>query len=176
MFKEAKGALKRIKKDPQNQKDKGRVVTKISQKLRAINTPPLISLPISEVRSISLWTPVFVGLMMGILSGLLGVGGGFILLPVLIYLMGVSTSVAIGTSLFQMIFTSGYGSITHLFKGNIDFLLVGLILAGSIVGSQVGAILNKKMKKVSLRYYFSWVVLAAIIIIAIKFFWNLKIF
>jgi len=176
MFKEARAALKKINQNPGNQKDKAIAITRVGQKVQAVNIPPLVSLPTSEIKSISLWIIVFFGFTIGVLSGLLGVGGGFILLPILIYLVGAPTNIAVGTSLFQMIFTSGYGSITHLFKGNIDFLLVGLILSGSLLGSKIGVMLNNRMKKVSLRYYFSYVVFTVILIIVIKFFWSLKIF
>ena len=93
--------------------------------------------------------------------------------PCLIYLFGVPTSVAIGTGLFQIIFTSGYGTFTHFFKGNVDFLLAASILAGSLAGSQVGAILCRKIKSYSTRYYFSFVVFAAIVVIILKFLYNL---
>jgi len=110
MFLESKKAKKRA---PQG----GIVKSVISQKIRNIKIPPLISLPTSKIENISLWNLIFLGFGVGILSGLLGVGGGFIMSPALIYLIGVPTSVSIGTDLFQIIFTSGYGAITHLLKG-----------------------------------------------------------
>ena len=93
--------------------------------------------------------------------------------PCFIYLFGIPTSVAIGTGLFQIIFTSGYGTLTHFLKGNIDFLLVASILAGSLAGSQVGVILCRKTKSSSTRYYFSFVVFAAIVVIVLKFLYNM---
>jgi len=93
--------------------------------------------------------------------------------PALIYLIGVPTSVAIGTDLFQIIFVSGYGAITHLLKGNIDFRLVGCILTGSLIGSQLGAILNKKLRGAHIRYYFSLLIFFAAGIILIKFLFNI---
>lgn len=168
MFKEGKTARGEDEQNPETP-DNGTFLSVVPQKLRALDIPPRVSCPISEIKSICVWIPIFFGFLVGLLSGLLGVGGGFILVPILIYLMGVSTRVVVGTSLFQMIFTAGYGTLTHLFKGNIDFLLVVLILAGSLVGSQLGVILNKKMKTASLRYYFSWVIFGAIAIILIKF-------
>ena len=96
--------------------------------------------------------------------------------PCLIYLVGVPTSVAIGTDLFQIIFTSGYGALTHFFKGNVDFTLVACILAGSLIGSQLGAMVNKKIRGAHIRYYFSWIIFIAIGIIVIKFLYNLGYF
>ena len=89
--------------------------------------------------------------------------------PSLIYLIGIPTNIAIGTDLFQIIFTSGYGAITHFTKKNVDFMLVGCILCGSLVGSQFGAALHKKMRGAHVRYYFSLLVLAVVVVILIKF-------
>jgi len=149
------------------------VKTRIARRIQKIVLAPAISLPISGIESISVWSPIVLGFIIGISSGLLGVGGGFIMTPCLIYLFGVPTSVAIGTGLFQIIFTSGYGSFTHFFKGNVDFLLVASILAGSLAGSQVGVILCRKTKSSSTRYYFSFVVFVAIAVIVLKFLYNL---
>jgi len=166
MFLESKKAKKRA---PQG----GIVESLVSQKIRNIKIPPLISLPTSKIENISLWNLIFLGFGVGILSGLLGVGGGFIMSPALIYLIGVPTSVAIGTDLFQIIFTSAYGAITHLLKGNIDFKLVGYILTGSLIGSQLGAMLNKKLRGAHVRYYFSLLIFFTAGIILIKFLFGI---
>ncbi len=149
------------------------VKTKISQRIQKIHLAPTVSFPVSGVGSISVWTLILLGFVVGTASGLLGVGGGFIITPSLIYLFGIPTSIAIGTGLFQIIFTSGYGAFTHFLKGNVDFLLAASILAGSLAGSQVGAILCRKIKSCSTRYYFSFVVFAAIVVIVLKLLYNL---
>jgi len=92
--------------------------------------------------------------------------------PSMIYLIGIPTSVAIATDLFQIIFTSGYGTLTHFLKGNVNFTLVACILSGSLIGSQLGAALNKRLRGAYIRYYFSWVIFLAIGIILIKFLLN----
>jgi len=166
MFLESKKAKKRAPRG-------GVVESVISQKIRNIKIPPFISLPTSKIENISLWNLIFLGFGVGILSGLLGVGGGFIMSPALIYLIGVPTSIAIGTDLFQIIFTSGYGAMTHLVKGNIDFKLVGCILVGSLIGSQLGAILNKKLRGAHIRYYFSLLIFLAAGVILIKFLFSM---
>ncbi len=149
------------------------VKTKISQRIQKMQLLPTISLPISGVESISVWTLILLGFVVGTASGLLGVGGGFILTPSLIYLFGIPTSIAIGTGLFQIIFTSSYGAFTHFFKGNVDFLLAASILAGSLAGSQVGAILCRKIESSSTRYYFSFVIFVAVAVIILKFLYSL---
>ncbi|GAH68006.1 unnamed protein product [marine sediment metagenome] len=113
------------------------------------------------------------GFVVGMLSGFLGIGGAFIMSPALIYLIGVSTSVAIGTSLFQTIFISGYGALTHFFKGNVDFALVVNILIGSLIGSQVGAKIHNKLRGADIRYYFSLVIFVATGIVLFKFLFNI---
>lgn len=80
-----------------------------------MDVPPLISLRVSRIASISVWSIIVIGFLIGVLSGLLGVGGGFVITPAFIYLFGVPTSVAVGTGLFQIIFTSGYGTLTRFF-------------------------------------------------------------
>ncbi len=147
----------------------GVVKSKISQTIRNTGIRPKISFPISGIKSFSIWSVVALGFGVGVLSGLLGIGGGFIMSPSLIYLFGIPTNVAIGTDLFQIIFTSGYGAASHFVKGNIDFVLVGCILAGSLGGSHLGAVLHKRMRGAHVRYYFSLIVLAVVIVILVKF-------
>ena len=165
MFIESRKATKRA---PQG----GVVKSIFSQKVHNIKIPPTISLSVSNIESISIWTLICLGFGVGLLSGLLGVGGGFILSPVLIYLVGIPTSVAIGTDLFQIFFISGYGTLSHFLKGNVDFRLVICILTGSLIGTQLGAMLNKKLRGAHIRYYFSWLIFIAIGIIVVKFIFN----
>jgi len=147
----------------------GVVKSKISQIIRNTGIRPKISFPVSGIKSFSIWSVVALGFGVGVLSGLLGIGGGFVVSPALIYLFGIPTNIAVGTGLFQIIFTAGYGSISHFIKGNINFVLVGCILCGSLVGSGAGARLHKKMRGAHIRYYFSLIVLAVVIVILIKF-------
>ena len=173
MFMESRKAKKSLSLSPEekslSQKEKGVVKTVFSQKVQNIKIPPLVSLPTSEIESISIWNLILLGLFTGMISGLLGIGGAFIMNPVLIYLIGVPTSVAVGTSLFQTIFIASYGTLTHFFKGNIDFILVVNILSGSLIGSQVGAKIHHTLKGRDVRYYFSLVIFVAVAIVLIKF-------
>jgi len=162
MFLESKKAKKRAPRG-------GVVDTAFSQKIQNVKIPPITSLPISNIEYISVCYLVVLGFGVGILSGLLGIGGAFILNPALIYLIGVPTSVAIGTSLFQTIFVSGYGGLTHFFKGNVDFALVACVLVGSLVGSQLGAKIHNRLRGAYIRYYFSLVIFIAAGIVLFKF-------
>ena len=169
MFLESKKAKKRA---PQG----GVVDTIFSQKIQNAKIPPLISLPVSNIEYISICYLIVLGSGAGMLSGLLGIGGAFILNPALIYLIGVPTSIAIGTSLFQTIFVSGYGGLTHFFKGNVDFVLVTFVLVGSLVGSQLGAKIHNRLRGAYIRYYFSLVIFIAIGIVLFKFLFSLGFF
>ena len=166
MFLESKKAKKRTPRG-------GVVETVFSKKIQNVRIPPLTFLPISKIKSISIWNLIGSGFVVGMFSGLLGIGGAFIMNPVLIYLIGVPTSVAIGTSLFQTIFISGYGALTHLFKGNINFALVAKILLGSLIGSQFGTRMHNKLRGAYIRYYFSLLIFFAAGIILIKFLFNI---
>lgn len=162
MFLESKKAKKRAPRG-------GVVDTIFSQKIQNAKIPPLTSLPVSNIEYISVGYLIVLGFAIGICSGLLGIGGAFILNPALIYLIGVPTSIAIGTSLFQTVFVSGYGGLTHLLKGNVDFTLVASVLVGSLVGSQLGAKIHNRLRGAYIRYYFSLVIFVAVAIVLIKF-------
>ena len=111
---------------------------------------------------------VGVGLAAGALSGLLGVGGGFIFLPALIYVVGVPTSVAVGTSLFATLVAACYGTLTHSLKGNVDLVLAMLILVPSAIGVQIGATLTKRVGGPKTRQYFSVVAAVAMVMVLAK--------
>ena len=166
MFLESKKAKKRAPCG-------GVVDTIFSQKIQNVKIPPLTALPVSNIEYISICYLIVLGFGVGIFSGLLGIGGAFIMNPALIYLIGVPTSVAVGTSLFQTIFVSGYGGLTHFFKGNVDFALVVYILLGSLIGSQVGAKIHNKLRGADIRYYFSLVIFIAIGIVLFKLLFNI---
>jgi len=169
MFLESKKAKKRAPRG-------GVVDTIFSQKIQNAKIPPLISLPVSNIEYISICYLIVLGFVAGIFSGLLGIGGAFIINPALIYLIGIPTSVAIGTSLFQTIFVSGYGALTHFFKGNVNFALVACILVGSLVGSQLGAKIHNKLRGADIRYYFSLMIFIATGIVLFKFLFSLGYF
>ena len=97
-----------------------------------------ISLPVSGIERISVFVPILVGFGIGFFAGLLGAGGGFILMPVLVYVVGIPTTVAIGTDLFQVIITGCWGTLLYALSNNVDPLMALIILAAASVGSQIG--------------------------------------
>lgn len=96
---------------------------------------------------ISVVPPLLVGFAIGILSAVMGVGGGFMLVPAMIYLLGMPTSVVIGTSLFQVVFVSANVTLLQAVQvGSVDIVLTLLLLAGGVVGAQFGASMGTKLR------------------------------
>ncbi|HEX55357.1 MAG: sulfite exporter TauE/SafE family protein [Candidatus Altiarchaeales archaeon] len=127
----------------------------VTRKIRRVNIPPYISLPESGIESISIWIILLVGFISGLLSGLLGVGGGFVRMPLLVYLVGCPTHVAIGTDLFEIVISSSYGSLTHAIKGNVDIMIALVMHTGAAIGAQMGAVLTRYISGPRIRLYFS---------------------
>ena len=129
--------------------------SKLSSKIQGINIPPMISFPNSGIESISLWSVLVVGFISGLLAGALGVGGGFIRMPLLVYVLGVPTHVAIGTDLFEIIFSAGYGTLTHAVKGNVDIMMALVMGTGAAIGAQIGAVATRFFIGPRIRLLFS---------------------
>jgi uncharacterized membrane protein YfcA len=127
--------------------------------------PPMIKLPASGIE-ISLWPVVFVGVVTGFLAGFLGVGGGFLRLPLLVYLVGVPTHVAVGTDLFEIVISAGFGTISHALKGNVDIMIALTMQTGAAIGAQIGAVGTRYFSGPSIRLMFSVLpILAAIMVL-----------
>jgi uncharacterized membrane protein YfcA len=126
----------------------------VALKLRTFKMWPMVSLPASGIEAISLWVILAIGFLTGFLSGMLGVGGGFIRMPALVYILGCPTVVAVGSDLFEIMFSSGYGVMTHAFKGNVHLVLVLALLIGTTVGAQLGASYTRKAGGPWVRFCF----------------------
>jgi uncharacterized protein len=100
---------------------------------------PMISLPTSGVR-ISLWVIVLVSFVGGLFSGFLGGGAGYIRMPMMVYVLGIPTHLAVGTDLFEIIISASYGTFSHAIKGNVDILIALVMNTGAAIGAQIGAI------------------------------------
>ncbi len=110
---------------------------------------------------ISAIPPITLGLIVGFLSGLMGVGGGFVIVPGLIYLLRVPTNVAIGTSLFQVIFVSAVTTILQAaLNRTVDIALALLLMAGGVAGAHVGAVAGGSLKAEQIRLLLALLVLA----------------
>jgi len=137
-------------------------------RLRSLRLRPMVSLPASGIESISLWVILGIGFATGFLSGMLGVGGGFIRMPALVYILGCPTVVAVGTDLFEIVFSSGYGVLTHAFKGNVDLVLVIALLVGTTIGAQIGASYTRKAGGPRVRLGFGVLAFVGVIFVVVK--------
>lgn len=109
---------------------------------------------------ISVIPPVLVGMLVGVLSAIMGVGGGFIMVPAMIYLLGMPTKVVIGTSLFQIIFVTAFTTLLHATTNyTVDMALAVLLLVGGVIGAQIGAVIGTRLKAEQLRILLALLVL-----------------
>lgn len=109
---------------------------------------------------ISVIPPVLVGIFVGILAAIMGVGGGFIMVPAMIYLLGMPTKVVVGTSLFQIIFVTGFTTMLHATTNfTVDVVLAVLLLVGGVIGAQIGTRLGARLKAEQLRILLAIMVL-----------------
>lgn len=140
----------------------------LARRIQAVNIPPMVSFPTSGIESISLWMVLGVGLVTGLLAGALGVGGGFIRMPMLVYVLGVPTHVAVGTDLFEIVFSSGYGTITHALKGNVDILMALVMQTGAAIGAQIGATATRFFAGPRIRLAFSFLPLVGAVLVLLR--------
>jgi uncharacterized membrane protein YfcA len=116
---------------------------------------------------ISALLPLGVGIFVGILAALMGVGGGFVMVPAMIYLLGMPTAVVVGTSLFQIVFVTA--NVTFLQAVNnqtVDIVLALLLVVGSVVGAQIGARMGSKLRGEEVRIALGLIVLAVCVRVA----------
>jgi uncharacterized membrane protein YfcA len=117
---------------------------------------------------ISVLPPMAVGALVGFLAAIMGVGGGFIMVPAMIYLLGMPTKVVIGTSLFQIIFITAFTTLMHAVTSQtVDILLALLLIIGGVIGAQIGSRVAVRLKAEQLRILLSLLVLAVSLKIAL---------
>lgn len=158
MFVESLRALRRSKSGAAPKRKKHTWVHKLPFKMR-FRTSGLY---------ISVIPPVLVGVAVGILAAIMGVGGGFIMVPAMIYLLGMPTKVVVGTSLFQIIFVTGFTTLLHATTNfTVDVALAVLLLVGGVIGAQVGTTLGTRLKAEQLRILLAVMVLAVCLKLAL---------
>jgi uncharacterized membrane protein YfcA len=110
---------------------------------------------------ISSLLPFTLGALIGVLAAIMGVGGGFIMVPAMIYVLGMPTSVVVGTSLFQIIFVTANVTFLQAYENQtVDIILALLLLIGGVIGAQIGARLGAKLRGEQLRGLMALMVLA----------------
>ena len=121
---------------------------------------------------ISTIPPFLIGLIVGILSAMMGIGGGFIMIPAMVYILGMSTNVVVGTSLFQIIFVTANSTFFQSYLNQtVDIVLAGLMIFGGVIGAQIGAKLGTTIKAEYLRGALAFIVLT----VCLKIFLDLTL-
>ncbi len=110
---------------------------------------------------ISAIPPIIIGFFVGILSAMMGVGGGFIIIPAMVYILGMPTSVVVGTSLFQIIFVTANSTFFQAYLNQtVDIVLAALMILGGVIGAQIGVRIGSRLKAEYLRGLLAILVLA----------------
>jgi uncharacterized membrane protein YfcA len=135
--------------------------------LQRIKIPPVVNFPRAGIRC-SVWLPVGVAFVTGWLAGVLGIGGGLIRMPSLIYLIGVPTHIAVGTDLFEIAVSGLYGAGTYSYKGRVELWAAFIMLIGAAVGAQIGVVATKYVKGYGIRIFFGCAVVGCDISILMK--------
>ena len=121
---------------------------------------------------ISTIPPILIGFVVGILSAMMGVGGGFIMIPAMVYILGMSTNVVVGTSLFQIIFVTANSTFFQSYLNQtVDIVLASLMILGGVIGAQIGARLGTKFRAEYLRGALAFIVL----MVCLKIFLDLTL-
>lgn len=134
----------------------------------AIKLPPYIHFNTLDAPKMSLLPIVMFGCFVGVLTGLMGVGGGVIMLPALIFLIGQHPLKAAGTGLLVVWLSSLIAGTAHMIKGDIEIVLLICMLAGALAGTHIGTHIGLKMHSDNIKKYFVFIVLAAVAMIAYK--------
>lgn len=127
---------------------------------QAIPLAPIVRCRMARV-IVSMWVIVLVGMITGILAGFLGVGGGFIRVPALVYVVGASTHISVGTDLLEIVASGAYGALRHSVEGNVDMMAVIFMIVGAMFGAQVGSIATSYVRGPAIRYILSYSLILA---------------
>jgi uncharacterized membrane protein YfcA len=138
----------------------------IAKTIQSYRVPPMVSLRGGV--TVSLWMILGVAFATGLLSGFLGVGGGFIRMPALFYLVGVPVPIAVGTDLFEIVFSGGIGSFLYAIDGAVDLSIVVPLLAGSALGARLGAAATSIVDEDEIKVYFGVMLLLGAVAVAVR--------
>ena len=135
--------------------------------LHKIKIPPMVHFKEAQVYCTA-WLPILVSFLTGWLAGILGIGGGLIRMPALIYFVGCPTHVAVGTDLFEVMISGLYGAATYTYKGRTELVAAIIMLVGASIGAQVGTVATKYIKGYGIRIAFGLAVIGCFLSIVLK--------
>ncbi|NUB93568.1 sulfite exporter TauE/SafE family protein [Haloterrigena sp. SYSU A121-1] len=138
----------------------------LAKTIQSYHVPPMMT--IAGGIQVSLWMVLGVAFATGLLSGFLGVGGGFIRMPAMFYLIGVPVPVAVGTDLFEIVFSGGFGAFTYGMNGGVDLSIVAPLLAGSALGARIGSAATGIVDEDDIKIYFGLMLLGGSIAVAFQ--------
>ena len=130
-------------------------VSRIPLFFQSIALRPIIRCHVARI-VISMWVVVIVGIFTGVLAGFFGVGGGFIRVPALVYVVGATTHIAVGTDLLEIVVSGGYGALRQFMSGNVDMVAVFFMIIGAMFGAQFGSIATSFVRGPAIRYILSY--------------------
>jgi uncharacterized membrane protein YfcA len=149
----ARGRSQRAAKGATSKKDHS-AFGPVTRSIQQMKIWPMISLPTSGIKEISLWTVILVAFVGGLFSGFLGGGAGYIRMPSMVYVLGIPTHLAVGTDLFEIVISASYGTITHAIKGNVDILIALVMHTGAVIGAQIGVVATQYFAGPKIRLAF----------------------
>ncbi len=140
-------------------------MTALAVRLQRIRIKPLLRFDEDlGGRTISAWLVIIVGFVVGFISTLIGVGGGFVTFPAYVYILGVSSFTTVGTDIMQIIFTAGYASVfQYAVRGFVLYSLAMSLLVGSLAGIQIGAITTRVVKGRTIRGFYAITIIAGFV-------------
>ncbi len=148
-------------------KTEGVEMGSLPKTLQKMNVPPMVSFDQDITPGgykISWLFLVLSGAFVGLAAAIMGVGGGFLTFPIFVYVLGVSSMTTVGTDIFQIIFTAGYGSIVqYAIYGFIFYTLAIGMLLGSLLGIQIGAMVTKVVSGITIRGFYALSILAGFV-------------
>lgn len=161
------------KKKEKEARDKGLEDDKLATGLEwhktfhKLKIPPMIHFKAAGF-TCSAWLPIIISFATGWLAGILGIGGGLIRMPALIYFIGCPTHIAVGTDLFEVMISGLYGAGTYTFKGRTELVAAVIMLCGAVMGAQVGTVATKYIKGYGIRIAFGIAVVGCCISVIMK--------
>lgn len=135
--------------------------------LHKIKIPPMVHFEAAQI-TCTAWLPILISFLTGWVAGILGIGGGLIRMPALIYLIGCPTHVAVGTDLFEVMISGLYGAFTYTYKGRTELLAAVIMLVGASIGAQVGTVATKYIKGYGIRIAFGLAVIGCGLSVLLK--------
>ena len=135
--------------------------------LHMIKMPPMMHFKAAGIYC-TVWLPIFVAFLTGWLAGVLGIGGGLIRMPSLIYFVGCPTHVAVGTDLFEVMISGLYGAGTYAYKGRVELVAALIMLFGAAIGAQVGTVATKYIRGYGIRVAFGLAVIGCGVSVIMK--------